>query len=268
LKQGKNDRGLPLPIIHPTAIVDPKAELADDVRVGPFTVIEGDVRIGPGSEVHSHCLVADGARIGKSCIIHHGAVVSTAPQDLKFEGEKTTLEIGDRTVIREFCDLNRGTKEKGKSVIGSQSFLMAYTHVAHDCEIGDHVILANGVQLAGHVTVEDWVSIGGLTPVHQFCKIGQHAFVGGGFRVTQDVPPYILAAGEPLGFKGLNRIGLTRRGFSKEAIAALHTCYRLLYNAKLNFREALERIRAEVPDLPEVQNVLRFVEANARGIIR
>jgi len=254
--------------IHPTAIIDPKARIGADVDIGPFSIVEGDVEIGEGTKIHSHVLVANGARIGKNCQVYHGAVISTLPQDLKFAGEETTLEIGDQTVIREFCDLNRGTKHRGKSQIGAQSFLMAYTHVAHDCIIGERVILANGVQLAGHVTIEDWVTIGGLVPVHQFCTIGRHAFIGGGFRVVQDVPPFILAAGEPLAFKGLNIIGLKRRNFSPETILALRKCYRLLYQSKMNTSQALERIQADVDMIPEVQAVLEFIQKSERGFIR
>lgn len=257
-----------MPKIHPTALVDKKAELADDVEVGSFSIVEGDVRIDSGSRIHSHVLVAEGARIGRNCMMHHGAVISTQPQDLKFEGEKTTLEIGDNTVIREYADLNRGTVDRGKTVIGQQVFIMAYSHVAHDCLIGNHVILANGVQLAGHVTVEDHVILGGLVPVHQFCTIGRHAFVGGGYRVAQDVPPYVLAAGEPLGFKGLNITGLKRRGFEKDAIRALHRLYRLLYQSKMNRSQALQAIQSEVPSIPEVKIVLDFIEKSERGIIR
>jgi UDP-N-acetylglucosamine acyltransferase len=254
--------------IHPTAIVDPKARVGSDVRIGPYSIVEGDVEIGDHTQIQSHVLLADGARIGKNCQIFHGAVLSTLPQDLKFAGEETTLEIGENTVIREFCDLNRGTRHRGKSKIGKNSFLMAYSHVAHDCFIGERVILANGVQLAGHVTVEDWVTIGGLVPVHQFCTIGQHSFIGGGFRVVQDVPPYILAAGEPLAFKGLNIIGLKRRNFTPETILQLRKCYRFLYQSKLNTSQALERIQAEVEMVPEVKSVLEFIQKTERGFIR
>lgn len=256
-----------MPNIHPTAIVDPKAELADGVSVGPFSIIEGDVVIGEGSTIHSHVLVGDGARLGKSVVVHHGTVVSTLPQDLKFGGEETTLEIGDETVIREFCTLNRGTVDRGKSSIGKNSFLMAYVHVAHDCLVGDRVILANAVQLAGHVTVEDWVIIGGLVPVHQFSRIGQHAIIGGGFRAVQDVPPYILAAGEPLAYKGINIVGLTRRGFSKETSNTLRRTYRILYRSKLNKSQAIEKIKNEIDLIPEVQIILDFLENSKRGII-
>jgi len=248
--------------------VDPKAKIADRVSIGPFSVVHGDVEIDEGVQIHSHVLVADGARIGKNCQVHHGSVISTQPQDLKFAGEATTLEIGENTIIREFCDLNRGTRHRGKSKIGKNCFLMAYTHVAHDCFVGDKVILANGVQLAGHVTIEDWVTVGGLVPVHQFCTIGRHSFIGGGFRVVQDVPPYILAAGEPLAFKGLNIIGLKRREFTQDAIAQLRKCYRLLYQSKLNTSQALEKIRVEVSMIPEVQAVMDFIEKSERGFIR
>jgi UDP-N-acetylglucosamine acyltransferase len=254
--------------IHPTAVVDKKAELGSGVSVGPFSIIQGDVVIGEGTAIHSHVLIADGARIGKHCQIHHGAAVSTIPQDLKFGGESTLFEIGDYVVIREFCDLNRGTNNRGKSRIGDHCFLMTYTHVAHDCIVGEHVIMANAVQLGGHVTIEDWVILGGMVPVHQFCSVGRHAIIGGGYRAVQDVPPFITAAGEPLGFKGLNLIGLRRRGFSKDAIEALNKAYRLIYRSKLNMSQAMERIRAEVPMTPEVENVIAFIDKSERGIIR
>jgi len=257
-----------LAVIHPTAIVSPQAQLGEEVHIGPFSIIEENVIIGEGSEIHSHVLIADGARIGKNCKIHHGAVISTIPQDLKFEGEETTLEIGDQTVIREYCDLNRGTKDRHKTIIGENCFIMAYTHVAHDCHIGNHVIIANGVQLAGHVTVEDWVILGGLVPIHQFCVIGEHTLVGGGYRVSQNVPPYIIAADEPMTYKGLNIVGLRRRNFTKESIDALQKCYRLLYRSKLNKTQALEKIRSEVKITQEVQKVIKFFETSERGVIR
>ena len=253
--------------IHPSAIVHNGASLAEGVSIGPFSIIEDDVEIGEGSQIHSHVLVARGARIGGNCQIHHGTVVATIPQDLKFSGEKTILQIGDNTIIREFCSINRGTKDRGSTQIGRDCFLMAYTHVAHDCWVGDGVILANGVQLAGHVTIEDWVIVGGLVPVHQFCRIGQHAIIGGGFRAVQDVPPYILTAGEPLAYKGLNIIGLKRRGFSKETCQSLKSCYRILYRSRLNRNQAIEKIRSEIEMIPEVEAVLEFGENSKRGII-
>lgn len=253
--------------IHPTAIVNKKAELAENVSIGPYSIVEGDVHIGEGSQIDSHCLIADGARIGNHCKIHHGAVLSTKPQDLKFGGEMTTLEIGDNTVIREYCDLNRGTKHRGKSRIGRDCFLMAYSHVAHDCFIGDRVILANGVQMGGHVTLEDWVIVGGLVAIHQFCTVGQHAFIGGGCRVSKDVPPYILAAREPLAYNGLNTVGLRRREFSEEVIGSLKKFYRILYRSKLNTSQALERIRSEMEMTPETQIVLDFIKKSERGLL-
>lgn len=254
--------------IHPTAIVDPDAELGKNVTIGPFAIIERDTLIGDNTQIHSHVLIAEGARIGEQCRIHKGAVVATVPQDLKFGGEKSTFEIGDHTVIREFCTLNRGTKERGKSTVGKHCLLMAYTHVAHDCLIGDHAIIANGVQIAGHVTIEDWVIIGGMTPIHQFCKVGQHAMVGGAYRVVQDIPPFILASGEPMRFAGLNSIGLRRRGFSPEVRKTLKDTYRLLYRSNLNVSQAVDRIKHDIRIIPEVQAVLDFIKDSDRGIIR
>ena len=257
-----------MPTIHPTAVIDNKAELADNITVGPFTVIDGDVKIDSGSRIDSHVYIADGARIGKKCHIHHGSVIATIPQDLKFDNEKTVLEIGDDTEIREYTTLNRGTSHRGKSKIGKHCFLMAYTHVAHDCFIGDHCILANGVQLAGHVTIEDWVIIGGLTPIHQFCRIGQHAFIGGGLRVSKDVPPYILAADSPLTYKGVNIVGLKRRDFNKESIEVITRCYRYLYRSKLNISQAVAKIKNDFEELFEIKNILEFIEKSERGIIK
>lgn len=254
--------------IHPSALIDKKAELASDVIIGPFTIIEADVKIDKGTRIDSNVVVKNGARIGKECHIHHGCIVASLPQDLKFSGENTYFEIGDNTEIREYCTLNRGTSHSGKTVIGKNSFLMAYCHTAHDCRVGDNVILANGVQLAGHVTIEDWVIIGGLTPVHQFCKVGAHAFIGGGYRVVQDVPPYILCAGEPLTYKGLNSVGLKRRGFNNEIIKVLNHTYRYIYRSKLNTTQALKEIESNIENIPEVRRVVDFIKNGERGIIR
>ncbi|MCX6137394.1 MAG: acyl-ACP--UDP-N-acetylglucosamine O-acyltransferase [Ignavibacteriales bacterium] len=253
--------------IHPTAIINPKAQLGMDVTIGPYAVLEGDVVIGNNTSIGPHTYVADGARIGNHCTIHNGTVVATLPQDLKFKGEQTTFEIGDNTTVREFCTLNRGTTEHMKSTIGSNCFLMAYAHVAHDCTVGNNVILANTVQMGGHVEIGDWAILGGLTAVHQFSKIGAHAMIGGGFRIVKDVPPYILAGGSPLMFEGLNIVGLRRRGFSRETIDALLNAYHLMYLSKLNVSQAVEKIRAEVDITPEIRNVLDFIAASKRGII-
>ena len=253
--------------IHPTALVDNKAQLGTGVRVGPFAVIEADVEIGSHTVIGPHTYIADGARIGKDCSIHKGAVVATLPQDLKFGGEKTLFEIGDSTTIREFCTLNRGTLAHGKSTIGANCLLMAYAHVAHDCIIGDHVILANAVQLGGHVEIADWAILGGMSAVHQFVHIGAHCMIGGGFRVIKDVPPYITAAGEPLQFAGLNSIGLRRRGFDPQTITLLKKTFRLLYRSGMNVSQAVGRIRAEIEPIDQVKAVLEFIEKSDRGLI-
>ncbi|RPI03252.1 MAG: acyl-ACP--UDP-N-acetylglucosamine O-acyltransferase [Calditrichaeota bacterium] len=253
--------------IHPTAIVNANAKLGTNVTIGPFTIVEDNVEVGDDTSIASNVLLASGARIGQGCKIHNGAVIATHPQDLKFGGEMTTFEIGDHTTVREFCTLNRGTHERGKSTVGSNCLLMAYVHIAHDCFVGSNVILANSVQIAGHVTIEDWAIIGGLSGVHQFCHIGQHVMIGGGFRATQDVPPYILASEEPLRFCGLNSIGLRRRGFSEAAMSSLKKAYRLLYRSHLNVSQAVEKIKTEVNMTPEVQNVLQFIEKADRGLI-
>lgn len=253
--------------IHPTALVAKEAQLGDQVSVGAFSIIEKDVVIAEGTQIGPHVLIADGARIGRNCRIHKGAVVATLPQDLKFAGEQTLFEIGDNTTIREFCTLNRGTSARGKSVIGSNVLLMAYAHVAHDCIVGNNVIMANVVQLGGHVEIEDWAILGGMSAVHQFCRVGRHCIVGGGFRAVQDVPPFITASGEPLKFAGLNSIGLRRRGFKPETITLIKRAYRLLYRSKLNVTQAIGRIRQDIELIPEVTEIIKFIEKSERGLI-
>jgi UDP-N-acetylglucosamine acyltransferase len=256
-------------MIDPRAVVSPNAHLGSNVSIGPFTIVEDGAVLGDGTTVGANALIAQGARIGKDCRIHHGAVVGHEPQDLKYAGEPTTCEIGDRTVVREYAALHRGTGEAGRTVIGSDSFLMGYVHVAHDCVIGNHVILANAAMIAGHCIVEDYVTIGGITPVHQFVHIGQHAMIGGGLRVPKDVPPYVLAGQEPLIFQGLNSVGLRRRGFPAASVAALEKVYTLIYRSKLNVSQAMERIKEDpsLVALPEVQHVLAFIGNSKRGII-
>ncbi len=254
-------------LIHPTAAVHPSAHLGEDVEIGPYAVVEEDVVIGDRTTVAGHALIARGTRIGRDCQVHYSAVVGTIPQDLKFEGEETRLEIGDRTVIREFCTLNRGTKESWKTIIGSDCLLMAYAHVAHDCVIGDRSVLANGVQLGGHVVVEHDAGIGGWTPAHQFTRIGQYAFVGGGYRIVKDVPPFVLASGEPLRFYGLNLVGLRRRGFSAERVAVIKRVYKLIYRSGLNVSQALKRLPDEVEMNDDVRAIVEFIERSERGII-
>ena len=253
--------------IDRTARVSPKADLGDEVSVGPFSIVEDDVVIGAGTRIDSGVLIASGARIGRECRIHHGAVVSTIPQDLKFAGEKTTLEIGDKTVVREYATLNRGTKDRLKTSIGANCLLMAYVHVAHDCLIGDNVILANAVNMGGHVTIEDYTIVGGMVPIHQFVSIGRHVMIGGGFRVVKDVPPYILAGQSPLSFEGLNIVGLRRRGFSQQTIANIEAAYHYIYHSNLNVSQALEKIRKEMTLTEEVGYIVDFIEMSERGIV-
>jgi UDP-N-acetylglucosamine acyltransferase len=253
--------------VHTTAIVSPKAQLGDNVTVGPYSIVEDDVTIGSGTTVASHVLVANGSRIGKECRIHHGAAIGTNPQDLKFRNEITTLEIGDHTVIREYCTLNRGTHERWRTVIGSHCFFMAYVHVAHDCVVGSHVILANSVNMGGHVVIEEHAVVGGIVAIHQFSHIGCHSMIGAGFRVTKDVPPYVLAGQEPLSFSGLNVVGLRRRNFSQSVLDNLEKVYRLIYNNTYNVTQALEKIKTDVPMTEEVRHVVEFIERSKRGII-
>jgi UDP-N-acetylglucosamine acyltransferase len=254
--------------IDKRAVVSPKAQIGDNVCVGPFTVIEDDVVIGDGCKIAANVLIANGARVGKNCTIHHAAVVSNAPQDLKYAGEETISEVGDNTVIREFVTIHRGTAETGKTIVGSDCLLMANVHIAHDCRVGNKCILANVVALGGHAKLGDWVIIGGLTPVHQFVTIGSHAMLGGGFRAVQDVPPYVLAGREPLRYDGINIIGLRRRGFTREQIENIEKAYHVLYSSGLMFSEAVKKIENEFPQTDEISTIVSFLKSSTRGIIR
>ncbi|MBU0982772.1 MAG: acyl-ACP--UDP-N-acetylglucosamine O-acyltransferase [candidate division Zixibacteria bacterium] len=254
--------------IHATAIVSPKAELADSVEVGPHTIIEGNVVIGAGTKIASNALIASGARLGENVKVSHGAVIGTQPQDLKFGGEESLAIIGNGTTIREYATVNRGTAAHGETSIGEDCFIMAYAHVAHDCIIGNNVILANSVNLAGHIEIDDNAILGGVLPVHQFVKIGAHCMIGGGFRVQQDICPYSLVGGYPLKVVGLNSIGLRRRGFAREVIRKVEAAYKLLFFSKLNTTQAVERINAEVELIPEVQLILDFIKRSNRGLVK
>lgn len=247
--------------------VHPKAVLGRDVTVGPFSVIGENVVIGDGTTIGSHVVVEGWTEIGRENRIHSFAVLGAIPQDLKFRGARSWLRIGDRNAIREFATLNRATGEDEETRIGSDNLIMSYVHVAHNCVIEDGVILANAVNLAGHVHVEERAVIGGVTPVHQFVRIGRHAMIGGGFRVPQDVPPFLLAAGYPLRASGINQVGLERRGFAPETIAAIKEAYRILYRSGLNRSQAIARIRAEVRPCPEVEHLVHFIETSQRGTI-
>lgn len=253
--------------IHPSAVVSPKARLGQNVSVGPFVVIEEDVTIGDGTTVGPHAMISRGTRLGRECRIFHGAAVGGPPQDLKYKDEPTTLEVGDRTTVREFATLNRGTVASGKTTIGDDCLIMAYAHVAHDCRVGNQVIIANCSALAGHVTIDDWVIVGGLTPIHQFVRLGVHSMIGGGVRVAKDVPPYVLASQSPVVFEGLNLIGLRRRGFTLPTIELIDKAYRLLYRSGLNVSQAVARIREEIDLIPEIQVLLDFIASSKRGII-
>lgn len=252
--------------IHPTALVDDRAELGEGVSVGPYSIVGPDVRVGPGTQIGPHVLVEGITTVGAECVIANGAVLGTPPQDLKYRGEPTRLVVGDRTHVREYATLNRGTVASGVTTVGSDCLLMSYVHVAHDCFIGDHVIISNAVNMGGHVVIEDWASVGGMTPIHQFVRIGQHAFVGGQSRVVKDIPPYVKAAGIPLQLYGLNSVGLQRRGFPEEVRRELKRAYRIFFASAQNTTQALARAREELRALPEVENFLAFFERSERGV--
>ena len=254
--------------IHSTAIVSSKATLGENIYIGPFSIIEDDVVIGNDCIIGSSVAIYDGARIGNNVKIYQGASVANHPQDLKFANEPTLFEIGDNTIIREFATLHRGTVESGTSKIGKNCLLMTYAHVAHDCIVGDNCILANVVQIGGHVHVDDWVIIGGGTLVHQFTKIGKHSMIGGGYRAIADVPPYVLAAGEPLNYNGLNTVGLRRRGFSNDQIFKLKEIYSYIFSKDLNLTQAKEKIIEKFNDDELAQTVLDFLKSSTRGLIK
>jgi UDP-N-acetylglucosamine acyltransferase len=254
--------------IHPAAFVEPGAELGVDVIVEPGAVIGPHVRIGDRTRIGSHALVTGWTRIGPDCHLHHGAVAGSPPQDLKYTGQVSYLEIGAHTVIREFATLNLATEPGATTRVGSHNLLMAYSHVAHNCQVGDHVILANAVQMAGYVTVEDWAIVGGGSVIHQFARIGRHCMIGGGSRISQDVSPYVKTAGSPPRNAGINRIGLERRGFSAPVIDALDRSYKLLFREGLTVEEAVLRMRTEFPGMAEVEQWARFAETSSRGLTR
>jgi UDP-N-acetylglucosamine acyltransferase len=252
--------------VHPTAIVDNGARLGKGVVVGPYSIIGHGVSVGSGTVIGSHVLVERDTTVGEQCQIAQGAVLGTDPQDLKYEGEPSHLYVGDRTVIREYATLNRGTRASRKTVVGSDCLIMAYVHVAHDCEIGNHVILSNAVNMAGHVIIEDWVIIGGLTAIHQFVRIGAHSFCGGGSRIAQDIPPYLRVAGNPAKLYGLNAVGLERRGVSEDVRRALKQAYRTLFHSKLTLTQGIAKAEEEVDQIPEVRHLLTFIRDSERGI--
>jgi UDP-N-acetylglucosamine acyltransferase len=254
------------PEVHETAIVHPSAWLGPGVRVGPRAILGPQVRVGAHTEIGPGVLVEQNTEIGEHCRISQGAVLGTDPQDLKYQGEETWLRVGDRTVIREYATLNRGTAWSGSTVVGSDCLLMAYVHVAHDCQLGNHVIISNASQMAGHVVIEDWAIISGLVAMHQFVRIGAHAFIGGMSRIAQDVPPYCRASGNPPKLYGLNSVGLERRGFTPETRAGLKRVYRTLFQSEWNLTQALVRLREEGGLSPEDTHLVEFIRASERGV--
>ncbi len=255
--------------IHPTALVDAQAQLGEGVDIGPYTVVGPHVAIGPKTIVGAHCVLEGYTTIGSECRGFTGAVIGSIPQDLKYAGEKSELLIGDRNHIREYVTINLGTKGGGgKTVIGSDCLLMAYAHVAHDCLLGDRVVLANSVALAGHILVEDGAIIGGLVGVHQFVRIGTLTMIGGCSRVIQDVPPYSTCVGYPAKVFGLNREGLKRAGVPSETTARLHRAFRALFHSKLSMPHAVEQVAQDANSGPEVQHLLAFIQQSKRGVCR
>ena len=257
-------------MIHPTALVDPKSQIAETAEIGPYCIIGAEVEIGAGTRMMAHVYVEGPTVIGEDNLFYPYSSVGVASQDLKYKGERAETRIGHRNRIREFVTIHRGTQGGGLlTAIGSDNLLMAYAHIAHDAAIGDHVILVNGVTLAGHVTIGDWAELSAFTGVHQFCRIGRHAFVGPHTVVTQDVMPYSMTVSErDVKVFGANRVGLERRGFDKARIETLQTSFRLLTRAGLNTSQAIERIRGEVPASPEVEEVIEFIRASSRGVTK
>ncbi|HET7251213.1 MAG TPA: acyl-ACP--UDP-N-acetylglucosamine O-acyltransferase [Gemmatimonadales bacterium] len=254
-------------MIHRTALIDPAAQLGKDVMVGPYAIIGPNVTIGEHTQIAAHVVIERNTRVGSEVKVGYGSILGADPQDLKYRGEETWVEVGDQTTIREYCTINRGTPATGKTIVGRRCFIMTYVHIAHDCVIGDDVILANSIQMAGHVTIDDRAIVSGLVPIHQFVRIGTYAFVGGGSRVNQDVPPYTKAVGNPLHLYGLNSVGLQRAGFGAEVKLALKKAYRLVFNSHLTITQGVARARAEIPTIAEVETFLRFIEASQRGVL-
>jgi UDP-N-acetylglucosamine acyltransferase len=255
-------------MIHPHTYIHPNAKLATNVKIDPFTVIHQNVEIGEGTWIGSNVTILEGARIGRNCRIFPGAVLSASPQDLKFEGEETTIDIGDNTTIREFVTIHRGTKDRWTTKVGKNCLIMAYSHLAHDCFIGDNCILSNNTQVAGHVTVGDYAILAGMCAVHQFVKIGQHAFVAGGSLVSKDVPPFIKAVRQPLSYGGVNSVGLKRKGFTVEKINHILDIYRTIYSKGMNTTQAMQYIEEEFPATDERDEILTFIRESGRGIIK
>jgi UDP-N-acetylglucosamine acyltransferase len=253
---------------HPLSNVHPEAKIGNNVVIEPFATIAKDVVIGDNTWVGPNAVIMDGARIGSGCRIFPGAVIAGIPQDLKFKGEHTTAEIGNDTTIRECVTVNRGTAARGKTTVGNNCLVMAYVHIAHDCEVGNQIILVNNVGLAGEVKIDDWAILGGASVVHQFVHIGCHAFIGGASKVSKDVPPYVKAARDPLAYVGINSIGLRRRRFTNEKIAEIQEIYRVIFQKGMNYSDACEFIETNMPATTERDEIVMFVRGSKRGIMK
>ena len=254
--------------VHPTAIVSKKAKLADDIQVGPYSIIADNAVIGKSTQIHAYCVIEGNTTIGCGCEIFTGAVIGSRPQDLKYKGEKSFLEIGDNNIIREYSTFNPGTGEGSKTVVGNNNLFMAYSHIAHDCVIGNNCIIANNGTLAGHVTIEDQAVVGGLVAIHQFVRIGRLSIIGGCSKVVQDIPPYSTCDGHPARVYGLNLIGLRRNGISKDSIEQLGRAFKILFNTGLTAKHALEKVKEEVASGNEVSYLINFIKNSQRGIVR
>jgi len=255
-------------MIHPTAIIDPRAEVDSSVEIGPYSIIKENVSIGYNTTIGPYVIIEPYVTIGPDCNIFQYAAIGAVPQDLKFKGEETYVKIGRGCTIREFVTIHRGTGSGGITEIGEESFLMAYTHIAHDCKIGRKVILSNNASLAGHIIIGDYSTIGALVGIHQFVKIGEHAFIGGKSAIVKDIPPYVIAAGDRAKLHGMNTIGLKRSGFSQSTLSALKKVYRIMFRIGLTLNEAIERVSAEVEQIPEVVKFIDFIKSSERGITR
>lgn len=254
--------------IHPTAIINPKAQLNSEVEVGAFSFIGPNVKIGSGTKIGMHCVIDNRTTIGKNCRVFTGAIIGSFPQDLKYKGEKSFLKIGDNNIIREYCTLNLGTGDGGTTQVGNNNLLMAYSHIAHDCVVGDDCIIANCGTLAGHVTIEDKAVVGGLVAIHQFVRMGTLSIVGGCSKVVQDIPPFSTCDGHPTKVYGLNLIGLKRADLSEKAIDGLKRAFKILFRQGLTISHAVERIQKEIPPSPEIKHLLKFIQTSERGICR
>ena len=263
---GSASPGNPAMGIHRTAIVDPRARIGEGVSIGPNTIVGPEVSIGDETSIGGNCLIEGNTEIGSGCRIFHCVVIGPEPQDSKYRGETSYVKVGDGNTIREFATIHRATGEGEVTAVGNDNLIMAYAHIAHNCLIGSNTIISNAVNMGGHVTIDDYAAISGLSAIHQFVRIGRHSYTGGGSRVPMDVIPYIKVAGNPPVVNGLNTVGLKRHGFSAETIRVLKQAYRLLFRSDLNVSRAVERIRADLPDSAEIRHLIEFIEASERGI--